>query len=605
MDSEINKLIIKVWNIKKHDKFHNYIDFIQFPFYRNLEIDTRISFDFPLSVFIGQNGCGKSSCLHALYGAPERYTPYQFWFDTKVDPISYYDNLRKRHSFWYSFKSADGQIKEVIKARIKRGNDPNYWETSRPLAWAGMKTRQDGERDKPISKNVVYLDFRSELSAFDKYFYFGDLKNSVSKNKQEFIRRKSSSLKKLFNREIAFINSSSGGLNEPIEELTSDELFWISYILNRHYDSGLSVFHKLFRNEGFSIFLRTKFAEYSEAFAGSGEMAVVRLVRVLLAASDYSLILLDEPEVSLHPGAQHRLMLFLFKQIIEKKHQIILSSHSPSIISGLPNEAIKVFFQRPSDGRFMVKQNLSPEEAFYHIEFDSKTKRNLIVEDILSKRIVESVLKEMGEAINNLFHVSYNHGGASVLKKEFVNVYCRESNSMNFIIFDGDQKPSVDSFDWRNLPSSKITASALRDLIHEITGLEIKFSVDGGKDGSRSDQQIELLKKYLDYYKSNVFYLPELLPEDIIWDKSYAINQISLAFDNSTKVDELISELNQLFSTKLQFAFIANILFGDDKSEHVDNVQNLFLQRWVNAKNGNFQTVKSIIEGILILTNHA
>ncbi len=131
MTSELSLLISEVYSIKTASLLKRYIDFIQFPFYRNIEIDSRITFDFPLSVFIGQNGCGKSSCLHALYGAPDRHTPYKFWFDTKVDPVSYYNDKRKRHSFWYSFKD-NNQTKEVVKARIKRKNDPNYWETSRP-----------------------------------------------------------------------------------------------------------------------------------------------------------------------------------------------------------------------------------------------------------------------------------------------------------------------------------------------------------------------------------------------------------------------------------------------------------------------------------------
>ncbi len=102
MEGKLNELVKICKRLKEQGLFKKYIDFIQFPFYRNLEVDTRISFDFPLTVFIGQNGCGKSSCLHALYGAPDRYTQYKFWFDTKVDPVNYYDEKRKRHSFWIS-----------------------------------------------------------------------------------------------------------------------------------------------------------------------------------------------------------------------------------------------------------------------------------------------------------------------------------------------------------------------------------------------------------------------------------------------------------------------------------------------------------------------
>ena len=62
-------------------------------------------------------------------------------------------------------------------------------------------------------------------------------------------------------------------------------------------------------------------------------------------------ILLDEPEVSLHPGAQERLVEFLFEQIKKHKHQVVVSTHSPSIIRHLPPEAIKVMMVDNKTGK--------------------------------------------------------------------------------------------------------------------------------------------------------------------------------------------------------------------------------------------------------------
>ncbi len=295
-------IISIIKRIKSNNQFERYIDFIRFPFYRNIEINTTINFDFPLTVLIGQNGCGKSFMSHAIYGAPRNHTPFEFWFDTSVDPVQYYDDQKKRHSFWYSYKDENGNEKQVLKARIKRNDDPNYWETSRPLAWAGMETRE-GDRDQPITKNIIYIDFRGELSAFDKYFYFGNLKGVRSRNKQEFIRKKSKQLKKILDGKISFLMTSAGPINKPIRILTGDELKWISFILGRTYIEGKYLQHSFFRNNGYTVIFKTSFAEYSEAFAGSGEVAVVSLILKILNASENSLILLDEPEVSLHPGS--------------------------------------------------------------------------------------------------------------------------------------------------------------------------------------------------------------------------------------------------------------------------------------------------------------
>lgn len=586
------ELISTISRIKLSNNFKYYIDFIRFPFYRNLEIDSIINFEFPLTVFIGQNGCGKSSCLHALYGAPKNHTPYSFWFDTSVDPIEYYDDTKKRHSFWYSYKHSDGTVKEVIKARIRRNNDPNYWETSRPLVWAGMQSSQD--RDEPLDKKVIYIDFRAELSAFDKFFYFGNTKGASSRTKQEFIRKKSIQLKRLLSGNKQYYYTRAGRVNKNLRILNKDELKWISFILGKQYLSGKFLEHKLFRNDGYTIIFKTSHAEYSEAFAGSGEVAVARLVLKILEAQDYSLILLDEPEVSLHPGAQSRLKVFLLEQIKFKKHQVILTSHSPSIIEGLPKEAIKVFYQNPSNGRFLIKEKLTPEEAFYHIEFPLIEKKNIIVEDILAQEILTEVLLNMGEETKNLFNIKFNPGGESVIKKEFITVFCREDNFKNFVYFDGDQRPNIPNSNWKNLSTSEITVENLKLKLKAETKEDIKFSVDGSQSTGNQEQQLELLKKYMDFFLNSVFYLPKNIPEEIIWDKALAdsLAKIILSPEKLTNYTNVI-ETEKSYKTK--FSILAEFITGDNKAENIFSLQKQFIQGWINKANEDFEEIKSTI----------
>lgn len=599
MNSDTSKNISAILQMKERGIFQKYIEFIHFPFYRNMEIHSRVNFNFPLTVIIGQNGCGKSSLLHAIYGMPQRYTPYKFWFDTKVDPIEYYNDEKKRHSFWYQYTQED-TVRQVVKARIKRGDDPNYWETSRPLTWAGMDIQ---ERHSPIEKNVIYLDFRSELSAFDQYFYFGNITKTKARNKQEYIRKKSSFLSRALNDNnyIAKAPRSGKDLNKPVESLTPNELKSISYILGREYTEALSVFHSFFRNEGYSVLFKTAHAKYSEAFAGSGEMAVVRLVQEVLKAPDYSLIILDEPEVSLHPGAQERLTNFLLEEIKKKKHQIVITSHSPSIIKNLPKESIKVLYQNPNSGRFLVKENLFPEEAFFHIEFSNDNKKKIYFEDKLAQKIFQEVLKSLGEEKDALFHLNYNPGGCSVMNSEFITVYCRENNSKEFIVFDGDQK-HANPIDWRTIPSVKLTVDNLKKQTLTLTGSEIDFSVDGGRNGGNQEQKIELYKKYLDYYNRNVFYLPSNIPEDIIWDDNTA-RQFLIPSKSEDEIETLFMDLQENADTKRKFSKLTVQIYGmgNDTGEQIFNTQQLFIQSWLKRKDQNYYAIVSIIDQIASL----
>ncbi len=598
LDDDVEKMVDTIAKVKSAGRIGKYIDFVQFPYYRNLAINTRINFTYPLTIFVGQNGCGKSSVLHALYGTVRGKTPYDFWFDTQVDPIQYYDDEKRRHSFWYSYKDNSGNAKEVVKARIKRENNPNYWETSRPLDWAGMSARNDGRRDSPIKKNVVYLDFRSELSAFDKFFYFGNVEGIKAKNKQEFIRRKSSSLRKIIQEEVEHINSSARELNKPLQKLTQPELDYISFILGRKYVSGNYVEHLLFRNSGYSILFQTDYATYSEAFAGSGEMAVFRLVNEVLKAPDESLILLDEPEVSLHPGAQRRLRLFLLDQIKRKKHQVVLTSHSPSLARDLPKEAIKVFYQNPKDGRFLVKENMLPTQAFFHIEFPVSDKKIITVEDSLAKDIIQKVLDKMGAETEALFNVKYNPGGSSVIKNEFATVYCREDNSKEYILLDGDQKIVDSHYNWQELPNDQVTIDVLRRKIKEQTNTDISFSVDGEDGSSNKDQQLNLLKRYLQYYKTNVFYLPKQIPEDIIWDEEKAKSILSNDYSQDDAAD-IMRRIKEQPVTKGKFSYLTEIILGSCDANDIASIHKLFIQSWSIREDGSFLKIRNIIEAIL------
>lgn len=452
-----------------------------------------------------------------------------------------------------------------------------------------------GGRKSPIKKKVIYLDFRGELSAFDKFFYFGNVNKNRSKNKQEYLRNKSASLKNLFEEKKQFIGGKNP-VNNVLEKISKTELEIISYILGRQYVSGKAIFHRLFKFEGYSVLFETTFAKYSEAFAGSGEMAVFRLVSEVLNAPPYSLILLDEPEVSLHPGAQERLKVFLLDQIIKKHHQIILTTHSPSIINGLPREGIKVFYQNPNTGRFFVKEDLLPEEAFYHIEFNIENKKSITVEDNLAKLIVDSVLDEMGEESKSIVDVKFNPGGETDIKGAFIPVYSTFRNPKEYILFDGDQRQ--EHINWRVLDSKSLeNSTVILQKIKEQTGQDILFRVDS-LDGKGNDKQrIDLAKKYLDYYLSNVFYLPKHIPEEIIWDNTFCSHLLQ-SYLNGKELREKLKEIRDA-NYKSKFSIISKTMIGDSNSNSIEAIQKQFIKKWLKEKDNCFDEIKDILNKII------
>lgn len=585
-------LINEISRMKTRNVFRNYIEYIQFPYFRNLDKDTRITFDFPLTIFVGQNGSGKSSTLHALFGAPKKNTPFEFWFSTAVDPIQEVSAGGDRHSFYYVYKDNRGRPLEVLKQRIFKRNNPDYWETARPNLSYGMKRIAEGKRNQPIEKEVVYIDFRSELSAFDKYFYFKKpRKTKTINNKQDFLRKYSVFLRKIIDGRNVIINRYGENKNELLRAFTRNELQQISIILGKKYVSGKIVKHKLFEEWGYSVMFETSSYSYSEAFAGSGEMAVVRLVLEVLGAKQYSLVLLDEPEVSLHPGAQKRLKHFILEETRKKQLQVVISTHSPSIIEELPSTAIKVFSQLPS-GKFNVINGITPEEAFYHLEQTSPARKTIIIEDLLSKEIINGVLKAMGEATASLFQVTFYSGGATVIKNNFINVYSHANELNKFIVFDGDQKLVPLHFNPELIIEADQTNERYRQEIQTQTGSDISFFPDGSQDhGARADQEKELRETYLKFYLRNVFYLPLTTPEEIIWNQELAESFLT-AMDKA----EFIARINATGNFKEKFLLVAEAMTGDKKN--IDLAERTFLEKWLKEKNASYNQVVSIISSI-------
>lgn len=64
-----------------------HIHSLRFPNYRNLQLNCKLPFEFPITVLLGRNGTNKSSILHALYGSTLGKSIATFWFETELDAI--------------------------------------------------------------------------------------------------------------------------------------------------------------------------------------------------------------------------------------------------------------------------------------------------------------------------------------------------------------------------------------------------------------------------------------------------------------------------------------------------------------------------------------
>jgi len=528
IDNELQKAV-QALSSKLRKPSERFITHIRFPRFKNLSPRTRIDLGFPVTALVGSNGCGKTSVLHALYGAPERSSTSDYWFATSVDEIDSRESDPQRFVYGHWLKDKkwlpDGGVVETRKALVKKANDPEYWEPTKvtasdemtPMPNAGENPDFGGPKERvrsldrwsAVKRDVLYLNFRGELGAFDQFFWFGQLRRGVKHTKQDEIRAKSPLLKRAIDDGLATLSWHNRQRVFQNYEVSEKDLKSASEILGKQYASARLVEHDLYGGQrSRTVVFKTQNVAYSEAFAGSGEMAVVSLVVQVRAQKEGTLILLDEPEVSLHPAAQKRLLHFLLEECRTKQHQIVFTTHSPHLVENLPPTAIKVFIPDAS-GHFSVLNEVHPYAAFHRLGATSPRRIKVLVEDRLAKHIVELALQQLPEDDRSPFDVDFLPGGADTYFSHRIPTLMHENNV--WILLDGDQKKAERG------SSSNISDSQVNETIAALVGeRKIVYGADGGTDKDSAKRLIEEKRKYIDYVHGRVRFLPRSCPEEIV-----------------------------------------------------------------------------------------
>nr|WP_116576355.1 AAA family ATPase [Ralstonia pickettii] len=137
---------------------------------------------------------------------------------------------------------------------------------------------------------------------------------------------------------------------------------------------------------------------YGEPHMGAGEQKVIRLIQALEALEPKSLVLLEEPEITLHPDAQRGLAWYLMSLARRKGHQILVATHSADLFESLPVEA-RVLLARTKQGVTVVPKApaIAAARALSGI---AKTNKDLIlVEDVVGQEFLCEILRRMDKSI--------------------------------------------------------------------------------------------------------------------------------------------------------------------------------------------------------------
>ena len=299
-------------------------------------------FKFPIVGIVGENGIGKSTFLKAAACAYKNKNGKDF-YPSKMFIRTQWDE-----------SSLEGAY---IEYKVRIGNKE---ET---LRWKKTKDWGFTPKTKKPERNVYFLDISRTLPM--------DATAGYAK--------------------IAMTANAEAGEQTFLEEKAIKD---ISYVLGYQYSGARFTGTNVDSSRTIGL-LKRDCIEISQFHQGAGEDAMLDMFRLLQEIPNYSLLVIDEVENSLHPQAQRRFIKHLLNVSKSKKLQIILSTHSPFVLEELPDIA-RIMLVRLSNSKEIIT-GISSKYALSTIDDNQHPEQIVYMEDEEAVTLFLEILKRDSE----------------------------------------------------------------------------------------------------------------------------------------------------------------------------------------------------------------
>ena len=145
---------------------------------------------------------------------------------------------------------------------------------------------------------------------------------------------------------------------------------------------------------------------------GYGEARSQFLIEKIESLPVKSLVLIEEPEISLHAHAQHQFGRYLVDVSVRKGHQILLTTHSDALLGALPSES-RMYLHGGNDGIGVVC-GLTALEARSLMTRGREKALHILVEDGVAEAILRELIRKVDSAFLSTAAI-YGAGGSSEL----------------------------------------------------------------------------------------------------------------------------------------------------------------------------------------------
>ena len=264
--------------------------------------------DEKVNIFVGNNGSFKTTLLRLLRHAIACEKNGQF-FQSHLTKVSFMDGLVMEYLEFENMLSKDEDGEDTLKnitswTPMLNGNkipDSEY----RKLVKLDFVSTFDVKGDSKNSQDS-YLDIRLEKLQSDYGYYLSDLVKELTERINSNSSITKQELDKINERKNLFVRLVNECFVETGKELSNDstKLVFIK-------DNSIGIYPK-------------------ELSSGEKQLLII-LLTVLLERGEEYILMLDEPEISMHISWQYKLIDMI--QQLNPNVQILLTTHSPMIFS--------------------------------------------------------------------------------------------------------------------------------------------------------------------------------------------------------------------------------------------------------------------------------
>ena len=363
-------------------------------------------------VLAGVNGSGKTTILESIK---------DFFYNENVN----YSNLEKSNVnlgiFFEEFEKNKIEEAEKSSGNFKHA----LWDFFNALrSYNYYRKNSNDYYENQIAKRfdippkIIYVPAENKFEEIQTY-------STTLSKEYEFINTINSNVIRDIPSYIATRRNYLATIEEDLtmKEVTNKVVNEINSIFNiLELDAKLKGFSK--DEKTLPIFENSAGEEFDINDLSSGEKQLfLRTLSIKMLEPNNSIILIDEPELSLHPKWQQRI-IEVYKKIGEN-NQIIVATHSPHILGSVSNENIFILY-RNENGKIETKTGDELDSSYGQpvervlkdimglesvrtpkIEKDLEELRNLVDEDKYDtdsfKKKYNNLLEILGSADEDLF----------------------------------------------------------------------------------------------------------------------------------------------------------------------------------------------------------